>query len=418
MTSALQAPAGTALQVQNDEARELLQLGVEELAGAIDGLQAISSSVANRAFGLAGPFGLPTRWVYDHVTNAVYGGLRGSARGAGGLADRGLSRRPDWSARVVSTTPPGAAVVAAINGLIGDTLERRQSALHQEMSLRVDGRAIDLDGDGLAAAYPKATPRVAIFVHGLMTSEFSWKLGARRTGETYGSQLERDLGITPVYVRYNTGRHISENGRSLAELLELVMDEWPVEAGEVALIGHSMGGLVARSATHHASLSGMRWPGFVKHSISLGTPHMGAPLEQAVHYASAALSALPETRPFGNFLRRRSAGIRDLRQGSLVDEDWLDRDLDALRAEACTEVPLLAGATHCFVTATVTRSPRHPVGRLIGDYLVLQPSGSGRSRSRRIAFEDEYGLHVGGVNHLALLNHPQVYEKLSEWLYQ
>jgi hypothetical protein len=160
----------------------------------------------------------------------------------------------------------------------------------------------------------------------------------------------------------------------------------------------------------------MRWPSSVRHIVSLGTPHMGAPLEQIVHYASAGLSALPETRPFGRFLRRRSAGIRDLRQGSLVDEDWLDRDPDVLRAAACTEVPLLDGATHCFVTATVTRSPRHPLGRLIGDYLVLQPSGSGRSRSRRIGFEDEYGLHVGGASHFALLNHPQVYAKLRAWL--
>ncbi|MEA2426107.1 MAG: hypothetical protein QOH13_2517, partial [Thermoleophilaceae bacterium] len=250
----------------------------------------------------------------------------------------------------------------------------------------------------------------------LMETEFSWRLGARRTGETYGSQLERDLGLTPVYVRFNSGRHISENGRSLAELLELVVDEWPVPVTEVALIGHSMGGLIARSAAHQAGALGMRWPGSVRHVVSLGTPHMGAPLEQAVHYASAALARLPETRPFGQFLRRRSAGIRDLRQGSLVDEDWMDRDLDVLRAEACTEVPLLTGATHCFVTATVTRSPRHPVGRLVGDFLVLQPSGSGRSRSRRIGFEDENGLHVGGTNHIALLNHPQVYVKLREWL--
>ncbi|MEA2493334.1 MAG: hypothetical protein QOJ29_1245, partial [Thermoleophilaceae bacterium] len=193
-------------------------------------------------------------------------------------------------------------------------------------------------------------------------------------------------------------------------------DAWPVPVEQIALVGHSMGGLVSRSACHQGVESQMRWVRRVRHVVSLGTPHMGAPLEQFVHYASAALSALPETRPFGSFLRRRSAGIRDLRQGSLVDEDWRDRDPDLLRAEACSEVPLLEGATHCFVTATVTRSPRHPVGRLVGDYLVLQPSGSGRSRSRRIGFEDENGLHVGGANHFALLNHPDVYAKLREWL--
>ena len=115
---------------------------------------------------------------------------------------------------------------------------------------------------------------------------------------------------------------------------------------------------------------------------------MGAPLEQAVHAMSAALHLAPETRPFARFLRRRSAGIRDLRRGSLVDEDWRDQDPDALRAKALTEVPLLAGATHCFVAATITRNGSHPVGRLLGDLLVLAPSASGR----RIGFLDEDGL--------------------------
>ena len=407
---------GNELQVQTDEARELARLSFDELAGAVDGLRAVHSSFANRAFRLAGPAAAPVRWMHDQISGAVYGGLRTSARGAGRLADGALGRRPDWGGRLVSTTPPGAAVVGAVNGLIGDTLERRQSALHQAMSLRVDGRAIEVESAALAAAYPLAAPRIAVFLHGLMETEFSWKLGARSDRETYGTLLERELGMTPVYVRFNSGRHVSENGRSLAELLELVADEWPVPLSEIALIGHSMGGLVARSAAHQADGFGMRWPKSVRHVVSLGTPHMGAPLEQFVHYLSAALSALPETRPFGRFLRRRSAGIRDLRQGSLVDEDWRDRDPEALCAEACTEVALLDGATHCFVTATVTRSPRHPLGRLIGDYLVLQPSGSGRSRSRRIGFEDQYGLHVGSANHFALLNHPAVYDRLRVWL--
>ena len=91
---------------------------------------------------------------------------------------------------------------------------------------------------------------------------------------------------------------------------------------------------------------------------------------------------------------------------------------DALRAAACQEVPLLEGATHCFVSATVTRSPHHPVGRLLGDILVLTPSASGRARSRRIPFEAEHGHHVGPAHHFALLNHPEVYERLRGWLEQ
>ncbi len=219
-----------------------------------------------------------------------------------------------------------------------------------------------------------------------------------------------------MYVRFNSGRHISENGRSLNELMEELVAAWPAGAAEIALVGHSMGGLVARSACCHAAEGGAAWVSLVSHSVSLGSPHMGAPLEQAVHVLSAGLAALPETRPFANLLRRRSGGIRDLRQGSLVDEDWRDRDPDALRAAACAEVPLLEGATHCFVSATVTRSDRHPLGRLLGDTLVLVPSASGRSRTRRLPFDEEYGMHVGGASHFALLNHPAVYERLRDWL--
>jgi pimeloyl-ACP methyl ester carboxylesterase len=397
---------------QPDEARELVRLAFEEAAGAFDGLHSIHGSIAERAFRRTGAAGAPAHWMHDRIAGAVYGGLKTSVLSAGRLADLGLARRP----RVVSNTPRGAALVATINGLIGDTLERRQSALVQPLSLRVGGEPIGTSRDELAAAYPTAGPRVAIFLHGLMETEFSWRWGSRQTGESYGTLLERELAITPVYVRYNSGRRISENGRSLADLIEQVVAGWPVPVTEVVLIGHSMGGLVARSAAHQAHRDRLVWPTLVRQVVSLGTPHMGAPLEQAVHYVSHGLNMLPETRPFSRFLRRRSGGIRDLRQGSLVDEDWRDRDPDALRAAAIAEVPLLNGATHCFVTATITRSPRHPLGRVVGDCLVLQASGSGRSRTRRIAFDEEYGHHVGGAHHFALLNHPAVYDKLRLWL--
>ena len=281
------------------------------------------------------------------------------------------------------------------------------------MAVRVDGEPVALDPDSLREAFPDAGPRLVVFVHGLMTTEFSWALFGP---ETYGERLARELGCTPVYVRYNTGRHISENGRSLSELMEELVAAWPVDAEQIALVGHSMGGLVARSACCHAAEEGADWAGLITHSVSLGTPHMGAPLEQAVHVLSAGLARLPETRPFANFLRRRSGGIRDLRQGSLVDEDWRDSDPDALRGAACAEIPLLEGATHCFVSAAITRSKRHPLGRLLGDTLVLVPSASGRSRTRRIPFEDEYGMHLGAATHFTLLNHPAVYERLRDWL--
>jgi pimeloyl-ACP methyl ester carboxylesterase len=379
------------------EAQELTHRAFTELADASGGIGSIHRAVADRIFTYVGPQGAPARMAHDTISAGVYGALHGAFRAAGAGAGALAGRR---DGEPLSQTPRGAAVIAAINGLIGDRLEEERSALVQPMAIRVDGVAF-------APEEIEVGPRVAVFLHGLMETEFSWSLGGR---EPYGAQLERDLGYTPIYVRYNSGRHISENGASFAELMEALDGAHEIET--IALIGHSMGGLVARSAAHR----GGDWTTKVRHVVSLGSPHMGAPLEQAVHYASAALHKLPETRPFGAFLRRRSSGIRDLRGGSLVDEDWRDRDRDALKAAALAEVPLLENATHCFVAATITRDANHPVGRLLGDILVLSSSASGRSRTRRLDFKDEDGLQLGGANHFVLLNHPKVYAQLRKWL--
>ena len=375
------------------ETAELAFLGLSELGGAARGIGETHLALADRVFRFVGPQGKPVKLAHDAISRGVYEGLRGAAVVAG--VGAGLAAR---NAPPVSQTPQGARLVGILNGLIGDELERQRSPLAIDMSVARSG---------------PPTPRLVVFLHGLMETENSWRLGGR---EPYSERLQRDLGCTAIELRYNTGRRISENGRSLCELMTTLVDDWPVAVEEIALVGHSMGGLVARSACHRAALDEREWVENVRHVVSLGSPHMGAPLEQAVHLAAHGLHRLPETRPFGRFLRRRSGGIRDLRQGSLVDEDWRDRDPDELRATACAEVPLLEGATHCFVSATITRSPKHPVGRLLGDMLVLSESASGRSRTRRLGFRDEDGLHVGAASHFALLNHPKVYAQLREWL--
>ena len=399
-----------------DELRALARLGFSELRAASGGIGEFHRAIAERVFGAVGRQGAVVRVAHNSIAGGVYAGVGGGFSMVGRAAEQALGRRRAGSARPVSPTPLGGGLLGVIDGLIGDQLEREHSDLQEPMAVRVDGHAVDCDPASVAHAFPAATGRLVVFVHGLMGTEFPWRWFSRGSGETYGSRLARDLDFTPVYIRYNTGRHISENGASLSELLERLVAAWPVGVDQVALIGHSMGGLVARSACWHASEAQADWVGHVRHVVSLGTPHMGAPLAQAVHYLSAGLHALPETRPLARFLRRRSAGIRDLRQGSLVDDDWRDCDPDELRAVVCKEVPLLEGATHCFVSATIMRSEKHPLSRLVGDCLVLAPSASGRSKSRRIPFESEYGLHVAPADHLALLNHPVVYQSLGQWL--
>jgi pimeloyl-ACP methyl ester carboxylesterase len=400
---------------QNDELRALSRLAFDEVGSAPGGIGDVHRAVADRVFRRIGPPARPVEAIHHAAATASYAAVRTGFGLAGQVVDLAL-RAGGVERAPLSSTPRGAAAIAAVQGLRGDLLEREGSPLHAPMAVRVDGRVVPPEPGALRAAFPSATGRLVVFVHGLMETEHAWALGAGRRGGSYGDRLAADLDLTPVCIRYNSGRHISENGRSLAELLEALCAAWPVTVDELALVGHSMGGLVARSAGHQATGEGLSWAGKVGHVVSLGTPHLGAPLAQGSGALAALLGTLPETRPFAGFLRKASAGIRDLRAGSLVDEDWRDRDPDGLRAAAVAEVPLLEGATHCFVSASVTRTAKHPVGRLVGDLLVLEGSAAGRSRRRRIGFREQDGLHVGGATHFALLNHPAVHAQLRRWL--
>jgi pimeloyl-ACP methyl ester carboxylesterase len=228
--------------------------------------------------------------------------------------------------------------------------------------------------------------------------------------------LRRDHGYTPLYIRYNSGLHISDNGRRLSGLLDRVVGEWPIEVEEIALIGHSMGGLVARSACHYGEAEGGSWTQLVRHVFCLGTPHLGAPLEKTANVAGWALGRLPETRPLAALVNGRSAGIKDLRFGSCVEEEWCECDPDELLRDRCREVPFLHHAAYYFIGATVTSTPEHPLGYMVGDLLVRFPSSAGNGRRRRIPFEVDNGRHLGGLNHFQLLSHPAVYAELRRWL--
>lgn len=417
-------PAGTGADCGSsapNEVRALSALAFDELRRFPGAIRDMHLGIAERAFRGVGAAALPVQLIHDAVSSRAYDAVAAGAAELGKAVDASMRQRGIGEQISLSSTQRGDFGLAVLSGLIGDRLEREGSALHQPMSVRMHGERIGLDGRSLRDAFPGATPRLAVFIHGLAGDEFCWSWGRNRVTnpgaeDAYGSRLATDLGCTPVYLRYNSGLHISENGRTAAALLQALAQEWPVQIEQIALVGHSMGGLVARSAAHQAHEHDQAWVRHVRHLVSLGTPHMGAHLEQGAHWAAVTLEKLPETRMLSSFLKRRSAGIRDLRHGSLVDEDWRGRDPEALRAAACREVPLLPWASHCFVSASVTRDPRHPLGRLLGDILLLVPSARGESRTRRIPFRDEHGHHVGGAHHLALLNHPAVYERLREWL--
>jgi triacylglycerol lipase len=300
------------------------------------------------------------------------------------------------------------ATLGALNGAVGDHIHRQGNGLDLGMALRLRDRYLAPD-----APIDEPSPKIALFVHGLGTSEWSWCWNAAEyhgdAAVNFGTLLERDLGYLPLYLRYNTGRHVSENGRLLAERLERLVAVHPCELEEILLVGHSMGGLVIRSACHYGASAGHRWVGRVRRVACLGSPHRGAPLEKSVHALADLLSRIdhPGTLVPAALIKGRSAGIKDLHGGSLVDEDWLGRD-----AGAPAEVPLLEGVAYLFISATVTRDPAHPLGVLAGDLLVLVPSASGPSTSGGVFTIETRAF--GGIAHHQLQNHPDVYAQLRD----
>jgi len=256
-----------------------------------------------------------------------------------------------------------------------------------------------------------------VFVHGWCMTERSWSRPPR-DGESvgpYGARLDSDLGFTPVYLRYNTGLHISDNGKSLAAQIDQLQALWPVPVEEIALIGHSMGGLVVRSACHYGTQQQHGWPDAVGHVVCLGSPHLGADVEKGVNAASWALARLPETEGLASFLNARSSGTKDLRYGALLEEDWSEGDPDEFLRDRCHEVPFLPGAVYHFVA---TSAGPWAVGVILGDHLVRPHSASGAGRSRQVPFELAHGLTLTGLHHFDLLNHAAIYEKLHDWLSQ
>jgi pimeloyl-ACP methyl ester carboxylesterase len=224
----------------------------------------------------------------------------------------------------------------------------------------------------------------------------------------------RQDGWTPVYVNFNTGLHVSANARELADLLEQLVAAWPVPVTEIALVGHSLGGLVARSAAHQADALGHAWRRPLRHVVGLGTPHLGAPLERFTNWGTHHLGRWPETRPFAALLNRRSVGIKDLRYGALLEEDWLGFDPDELLTDHCTEATLLPGVAYSVASATLSREPE---GIFATDLLVQHGSAHGIGKVRSIPFDRARSFHLGGrKHHFDLLADQQVYDQLRGWL--
>ena len=397
------------LPVRKSDLRGSTRLVTEATTGITDLVEAMHERIARlpglpplraegRTFGLTG-------FVYDTIRTIT----RAVGLGVETMVDLMV---PPLAAD--DPDPTREALIAALNGVLGDHLAKTGNPLAKTMALRRDGRAIPADRADLAAALPEAEAGVVVFIHGLCMGDLQWTHGGRdRAGD-----LARELRLTPLWLDYPTGLHIAANGRALAERLEALVDLWPRPLERLVLVGHSMGGLVARSAVHQGEAAGHRWPRLVGDLVFLGTPHHGAPLEKAGHWVDVVLGATPYAAPFARLGRVRSAGIGDLRHGRILDDDPVHRRRAGLFGDTRAPVPLPAGVTCWAIAATAGRGDGDPTDVILGDGLVPLDSALGRHRdpARRLDFDDDHQRVFRGIGHLDLIWSDEVYDQLGLWL--
>lgn len=392
-----------------DDLRGAARLAADATVGVADIAEALHAQFALRK---------STRQIGRRrgISGFVYRAVRGIARLSGTATEKALLplARLVREARDAPTPARREAIVAALNGVLGDGLAATDNPLAIDMRVRRDGRALALTPDALAQALPHVTPHLVVLVHGLCMNDLQW---TAPDGHDHGAALERDTDLTALTLHYNTGQHISTNGREFSSLLERLVDAYPVPVASLSLLCHSMGGLVARSAAHVAVGEGRAWPSVLRRIVFLGTPHHGSPVERGGNRFGRFLLRSRFSAPFTAAAQIRSAGITDLRYGNLLDQDWRWRDRFEARPDRRRPVPLPAGVEAFAIAAAAMPRPDGLVGRIVGDGLVPVESALGRHADA--AFDlgvPEARTHVAaGVHHFGLLG-ADVYPAVLAWL--
>lgn len=389
-----------------DDLRGLNRLAIDGVTGITDLVEAMHAAITHPPSAI----GRPAPATTTGITGFVYRSVRGVTKLVGSGIDASLSKvAPLLGGSTLS--PQHEAVLAAANGVLGDHLEASGNPLAICMEFRRDGQALPLARRPLALHLPKAGGKLLVLVHGLCMNDLQWKYA----GHDHGEALARDLGYTPVYLHYNSGRHISTNGHDFSRLLGKLVKAWPVPVEEIVLLCHSMGGLVVRNALEDAFGKERAWSKLPIKTVFLGTPHHGAPLERAGSWADLLIGISPYSAPFVRLGKIRSAGIQDLRHGNVRDSDWQDRDGDG-RADGRTPLPLPKQVL-AYAIAVTTQEQRQD-GKLRGDGLVPIASALGEHADRafdlRIPASRRWVGH--GINHLQLLGNDEVYRRIERWL--
>lgn len=383
------------LLVDGSDLRGANRLVVDAVTGITDLVEAVHASILGwpRRIG-----GLPPKPDTGGIPRLAYDGVRGVARLAGKGVDQLLRWMPGATAEA-ERLPQREALIAVLNGVLGDHLVATGNPLALTATLRMSGRALALDRDVLATSRPDAGSRLLVMVHGLCMNDMQWQQGRHH----HGDQLADALGFEVIHLHYNSGLPIADNGRTFSALLQQLVDAWPVPVERIAILAHSMGGLVSRAAIASAQADESDWLHKLDTLVSLGTPHLGAPLERAGDLLQRILGISAHSAPFTALGGLRSAGIQDLRHGSLH-----------------VRHPPLPARVRAFAVAASTGAPRGDATarRLHGDGLVPVASAFGEHQDPGLdlAIPEHHRLLVHRTGHLGLLASARVARQLRDWL--
>ena len=383
------------------------RLAIEATRSVTNLVEAMHLTIGGGPAILGRPLATPTRV----LTGVVYRSIRGVTTLVGASIDRALAQLAPL-VREGAAGPDREAVLAVLNGVLGDYLAATGNPLAIQMQLRQSGQPLQPERRALRALLPEAGGKLLLLIHGSCLNDRKWL----RLGHDHGAALARDLGFTPVYLHYNSGLHISTNGRAFAELLERLVAEWPAPLDALVIVAHSMGGLVSRSACHFGEAAGHAWRRKLRKLVCLGSPHHGASLERGGHWVDLLLGISRYSAPLARLGKIRSAGVTDLRFGNVLDEHWEGRDRFAHAGDVRTRLKLPAGV-ECYAIAA-TRTPREAGRKYASDGLVPVDSALGRHRKPELTlgFPRAHQWIGFGMGHLDLLSRAEVYATIRAWL--
>ena len=360
------------------------------------------------------PF-LPSTTIQNLITKIAgftFSNIRWSAKVIGNSVSKILKHLTPFIGNIKSSDKK-EVLLSVLNGVIGDYLEEKENPLKIDMQFRYQSKAIQIDSESLKETYPKINGKILLMIHGSCMSDIQWN----HKNHNHGEALSEELDKTPIYLNYNSGKHISTNGKDLNKNLQKLVKNWPVPVEEIVIIAHSMGGLLTRSALYYADQNNNKWRKHLKRVVFLGTPHHGSHLERIGNYMDLLLESLPYLKPFARLGKIRSAGVTDLRYGNLVDEDWQHSGRFERKGDQRKHIQLPNKIEFFAVAATIGKETAGST-RIFGDNLVEVKSALGQHKktAKNLNFKEENTWIVYENNHLELLSNPKILDKLKTWL--